>query len=786
MALFDIENPETGEVITVDHPQAPTQEEAAQVLVQLPSSPVATPGIKPPTTEEIFAQRYTRQQQRPALEKAVGLVGTGAQALAGLVKTAVEGVEGYGDIAGRRVGQFQGAEGLDKLLNIPGVRMTGDIGQSAIEAAGRVGFDLTNLIRQAGAFAADRPMAAAELSIPVIGPLLAARSRTPGQEEISEAFQRELANKAEQQVRGSGPMVPEIIGETNIPLAEALPFVIGGGSIAPKTIAAAKTIPLVEGASRIGGAVGRAITGGASFAARNILPQPLVKNIVTALDPRANALNPAKTVKAMKDAEFSVKRILPELTPEDLAHPQTLADNATLKLQGIHAKREALAGTPIQISLDPLADAYVKLASEPALKMAKPQVIPQLEARALELRGKTLSGSDAERFNQYLNAENSALYVKTGVERSKALKVDPMLAAGEDAAQALRKQLDAGFGAEFGELGKDYGAWRNVTELAQTQAVKQAKIEGRLGLYEGLSALQAISASGEPLRAALSLAGGQVLKYVGSPLARFESAGVRLAEEIKKGKIPQPRTVAPAPAPTAPIAPPAVTAAPAVVPAAPAGIAPATLQSLITQSLAKTGGSPVAAIPPTQLRGVITRGDDPVVAPVATDLESAIQTTINRPKKSTPSKAATQAPTFQKELFQGRGASLEDIYGAEAVAEGRASPLFGKAQYYATTENDAAIFGKVTKHNVSLKNPIILDSDQKWFKLLKDADTPHLNNMDRLFYTESQKIPAASEKLQSYLKSKGFDGIVVNLSETSDQTRRLGAMAGNSQVVKFD
>lgn len=539
------------------------------VSPSLPTSPVATPGIRPPTAEELFARRYTREQQRPALEKAIGLGGQALSVIPSLIETAVKGAQGLGAVSGGSLNPITARANIE---------------QTGLEAGGRLAFDIANLIRQGGRAAIEQPGTVATALIPGVGPMLALRSKTPSTEEISSAFQRELANQEAARFRESAPIVPEIIGKANIPLAEALPLALGGeGALAraPRVLAAAKTIPLVEGTARVGGAVARAISGGARGVVEKFIPQPLVKNIITALDPRANAINPAKTVKAMKDAELAVKRILPEITPEDLAHPQTLADNATLKLQDIHAKREVLAGAPIQISLDPLADAYVKLASDPALKVAKPQSISQLEARARELRGKTLSGSDAERLNQYLNAENSTLYVKTGVERSKALKADPMLAAGEDAAQALRKQLDAGFGAEFGELGKDYGAWRNITELAQKQAVKQAKIEGRLGLYEGLSALQAISSSGEPLRAALSLAGGQVLKYVGSPVARFESAAARLAEEIKKGNIPQPRTVLPPQTPPTP---------PGTVTTGPGGpvINQADLEAFIRQSLRTT------------------------------------------------------------------------------------------------------------------------------------------------------------------------------------------------------
>lgn len=156
-----------------------------------------------------------------------------------------------------------------------------------------------------------------------------------------------------------------------------------------------------------------------------------------------------------------------------------------------------------------------------------------------------------------------------------------------------------------------------------------------------------------------------------------------------------------------------------------------------------------------------------------------------RPPKAAPTAAVpeTRKP-FTASLFQGKGATLEQVYGAEAVAQGRAVPLFGKGDYFAFTQKDASVFGRVSQQDVTLSNPFVLDSDAKWFQLLRDADTPHLNNMDRLFYTEPQGIEPATQKLQSFLKAQGYDGIVVRLAK-DDSTRRLAAMVGNEQVVQF-
>jgi len=141
-------------------------------------------------------------------------------------------------------------------------------------------------------------------------------------------------------------------------------------------------------------------------------------------------------------------------------------------------------------------------------------------------------------------------------------------------------------------------------------------------------------------------------------------------------------------------------------------------------------------------------------------------------------------PVFQKTLYQGKGKTAEEIYGKEAVEQGRAVPLFGKGEYFTFSKADAQAYGKVSAIDVELKNPFILDSDLKWFELLRNAETPHLNNMDRLFYTEPHKIPEATQKLQLFLKNSGYDGIIIDL-DSGQSVRRLQAMVGVPQVVKF-
>jgi len=148
----------------------------------------------------------------------------------------------------------------------------------------------------------------------------------------------------------------------------------------------------------------------------------------------------------------------------------------------------------------------------------------------------------------------------------------------------------------------------------------------------------------------------------------------------------------------------------------------------------------------------------------------------------------TQHPfTHKGTVYQGRGATPAEVYGEKAVAEGRAVPLFGPGQYYAVDLEDATQYGpNVTEHPMpKMNNPIVIDSDDAWFQLLRDAGTPHLNNMDEAFYKNPAGVSPDTIKLQNYLKSQGHDAIVIKLSHHDDNTKRLNAMAGHDQIVVF-
>lgn len=154
--------------------------------------------------------------------------------------------------------------------------------------------------------------------------------------------------------------------------------------------------------------------------------------------------------------------------------------------------------------------------------------------------------------------------------------------------------------------------------------------------------------------------------------------------------------------------------------------------------------------------------------------------------KPTPSQPENRPVSFTRRLYQhlyqGRGATPEEVYGKDAVEQGRAVPLFGPGQYYAFRPEDAKNYGDdVKKHIVELENPLLIDSDKQWRELLAKADAQHLDNKDRKFYTDPAGIPAATQRLQDYIKSLGHDGVEIRTVYARD----LEAMAGHDQVIVF-
>ncbi len=487
----------------------------------------AAPSQVDPNTYESFKAQYLADAAKPTtVWDATKAVAGGAANLAGSMAKTLYTVPR--DV----VAGLSGVAGKATDSETPIKTALGDTAQSAVNGIANIGYDAANAARQAGSWAkdqwtqSDEFMKAHPNGLKPGEPLPA-----PTEQEIKNAYERKITNDAFAKERQS-PVIAQNLGEDNPDLTKAVtdaPNFLGAAAVGRGVLAKAALTPLGDFASNANHVIGDTLTGAIKGAPRLIIPKPFVENAVDALNPKASAFNPSKHVQAVKDATAAVQRVGHEFTPQEWAHPQTLADAATDRLQQIQAQREALSGKPVAISLDPLADAIGKIANDKVTQIKFPDQIEKLKLMAENMRGHVINGAEAEKLNQFFNAENQSFYSKTNIDKASASKAHPELMANLEASKALRAQMDKYFGPEFGELGKDYGATRQIADLAQRQAVRQSVLENRVNLYEGLTWMQAIQASGKPLNAAYAIGAGQVLKYAGSPVAKFQQTARRLA-----------------------------------------------------------------------------------------------------------------------------------------------------------------------------------------------------------------------------------------------------------------
>lgn len=608
MALFDIENPNTGAVITVEHDQAPTQDEAAAIIAQTSAPAAAIP--EQPTAEQAFAKKYTAEQQQPLLSKVGNIASIGPNLIASLVEQAVKGAQGAGELLG--AGTVNRREATRNAY------------QTGLEALARPTYDVLNAVRQAIRYGADNPtsvgtaMRAVTNPLGSIAPLIQSlQARTPSSDEVSQAFKRELENKAFDEVRAT-PIAPEIFGKANIPLAEALPLV-----------------PAIPGVASIAAKVGTKATQGlsatgAKMASRGVFSAPLEDVVTKTLGITAQE-GSGELVPVLKSRILEATGKAPTNAAQAMAAAEKTEDfliNKTvdaLKVsnqQGLEMSKQAMLQN-----------------AEDALRKAQP-TIPQaeLDAALQPFRDRlpdTITPSQGQKLLVEQNNLLDSVFGDTGIPARKT-KGNASVTARLGIADSMSNQLDDLYRAASGLDESPYRDWGQIRDA-------------KTGLNEQIISAQRTQAGkvpgGKGVPVTKTGLGTKALKKVARPFVPREIEAIddgvrRIFKEAQGTPAPGPidpaaqqaliQKYTPQP-PTTPPAPPPVGPAPAPVAPAPqaATIPPATLQAIITQSLARP---PVAAVAPSQLSGVITRGAAPVVAPVAVanDLETAIQTAINK------------------------------------------------------------------------------------------------------------------------------------------------------------
>jgi len=97
------------------------------------------------------------------------------------------------------------------------------------------------------------------------------------------------------------------------------------------------------------------------------------------------------------------------------------------------------------------------------------------------------------------------------------------------------------------------------------------------------------------------------------------------------------------------------------------------------------------------------------------------------------------------------------------VYTGTAEPILGEGKYFSFTEEGAKQYGsKIEKKELDLKNPLVINSDEQWKKLTKEAGWKYPN----ITGLPKEVIKSNISKMNQLIKSKGYDGVIVNWDDS--------------------
>lgn len=187
---------------------------------------------------------------------------------------------------------------------------------------------------------------------------------------------------------------------------------------------------------------------------------------------------------------------------------------------------------------------------------------------------------------------------------------------------------------------------------------------------------------------------------------------------------------------------------------------------------------PAEALPPG--KGQVGVQPSPAVAttPVRTQEPASIPAP-SAPVKTVDLSAVRTGQPATVRVYRGYGRAEE---GAAYTVPG-SGPVVGKADYFAPDRPTAATYGpNVEEVTVSLRNPLVVDKDEQWWKITRAAGWEFPNPVR--FGNPDQMKPDA-EAMQAYIKGLGHDGLVVRLTSGTDETKTLDRVFGHDQVISF-
>ncbi|MDE2100132.1 MAG: hypothetical protein KGL39_22950 [Patescibacteria group bacterium] len=140
--------------------------------------------------------------------------------------------------------------------------------------------------------------------------------------------------------------------------------------------------------------------------------------------------------------------------------------------------------------------------------------------------------------------------------------------------------------------------------------------------------------------------------------------------------------------------------------------------------------------------------------------------------------AAETGKPFAMQLMRGEGAT-ESPYASGYVPD---EPILGPGRWTTPDEEYAKVFGpNITQHEVQIRNPLVIRTDDQWRALIKEAGWKYANPFGQDVAQTTKDIAS----VRKVIERKGHDGVVIDPSEEGDAAKTLWDVFGAKQAVEF-
>ena len=136
-------------------------------------------------------------------------------------------------------------------------------------------------------------------------------------------------------------------------------------------------------------------------------------------------------------------------------------------------------------------------------------------------------------------------------------------------------------------------------------------------------------------------------------------------------------------------------------------------------------------------------------------------------------RAKTGEP-FSSQMFRGSGRpARESVFDPHFAQEN----IFGEATYVTPKREFAETFGpEVSEVVVSLRNPLVIDTDRQWLALTREAG----------WLSFAPSDAADVQRMRKLIVDKGHDGVIIRVPESEQVGKRLQGAFGDDTVVDFN